>query len=53
MRNEDLIAAGLIAAWATSVIECVHSGSWLLLVLDLFFWPVGVVNGIGIWFGLF
>jgi hypothetical protein len=41
-----------IAAWATHVIICIKTASWLLLVAGAVAFPVGIVNGFGIWFGL-
>lgn len=42
-----------IAAWVTHVIVCIQTASWVLLVVGAFIAPVGVVHGIGSWFGLF
>ena len=40
-----------IAAWGTHVIICIKTGSWLFLVAGAIAAPVGVVHGVGIWFG--
>lgn len=45
--------ATLIAAWLTHVIVCISSASWLFLLAGAIFFPVGVVHGIGVWFGAF
>ena len=41
------------AGWATHVIVCIQTGSWLLLIAGALAFPVGIVHGIGIWFGAF
>lgn len=40
-----------IAAWITSIINCLSYGKWLLLIVDIICGPVGVVHGVGLWFG--
>lgn len=40
-----------IAAWGTHVIVCIKTGSWLFLLAGAIAAPVGVVHGVGIWFG--
>jgi len=42
-----------VAGWATHVVICIQTSSWLLLVFGCLFFPVGVVHGVGSWFGLF
>jgi hypothetical protein len=39
------------AAWLTSVVFCASNGARPLLIADATFFPVGVVHGIGLWFG--
>lgn len=39
------------AAWLTSIVFCSTSSSWALLVAAGLFFPVGVVHGVGLWFG--
>ncbi|HUB14977.1 MAG TPA: hypothetical protein VMB34_23725 [Acetobacteraceae bacterium] len=39
------------AAWLTSVVFCANNGPRPLLIADAAFFPVGVVHGIGLWFG--
>jgi hypothetical protein len=47
-----LLAAALCyTAWLTSIVFCATNGPRLLLVIAAAFFPVGVVHGIGIWFG--
>jgi hypothetical protein len=48
-----LAAAGLFtySAWLTSIVFCASEGLRPLLIASAVFFPVGVVHGIGIWFG--
>ncbi len=41
-----------IAAWTTHIIHCLVYAKYLLLIAGGFIFPVGVVHGIGIWFGV-
>tara|TARA_R110000787_G_scaffold134542_1_gene246943 strand:+ start:175 stop:357 length:183 start_codon:yes stop_codon:yes gene_type:complete len=42
----------LLAAWVTHIIHCLVYAKYLLLIAGGFIFPVGVVHGIGIWFGV-
>ena len=42
-----------IAAWITHVVICIKSASWVLLAFGCIVAPVGVIHGIGSWFGVF
>jgi lipopolysaccharide export LptBFGC system permease protein LptF len=44
-------AAFFYSAWLTSIVFCAASGRGPLLVASAMFFPVGVVHGIGVWFG--
>jgi hypothetical protein len=47
-----LAAAGFCyAAWLTSIVFCAAHGARPLLVASAAFFPVGIVHGVGIWFG--
>jgi hypothetical protein len=47
-----LTAASLCyAAWLTSIVFCAANGGRPLLIAAAVFFPVGIVHGIGIWFG--
>ena len=41
----------MFAAWLTHVIHCFTTEAWGLLIGGAIFFPVAIVNGIGIWFG--
>lgn len=45
-----VIAIGL--AWLTSVVNCIITGKWILLIVDLFFAPVAVIHGFMVWIGV-
>jgi hypothetical protein len=49
----SLLIAGAIcySAWLTSIVFCAVSGQRPLLVASAAFFPVGIVHGIGVWFG--
>lgn len=40
------------AGWITHIVICVRDGQWLLLIAGMIAFPVGVVHGIGHWFGV-
>jgi hypothetical protein len=48
-----LLTSGLFlyAAWLTSIVFCAANDRYPLLIADAVFFPVGVVHGIGVWFG--
>lgn len=43
----------VIAAWITHVIVCIKASAWILLLFGCIVAPVGVIHGIGVWFGVF
>ena len=42
-----------IGAWLTHVIVCLKAASWGFLIAGAIFAPIGVIHGVGIWFGAF
>jgi hypothetical protein len=46
-----LAAAFCYSAWLTSIVFCAAEGLRTLLIASAIFFPVGVVHGIGVWFG--
>jgi hypothetical protein len=48
-----LASLGLIvyAAWLTSIVFCSVNDLRPLLIASATFFPIGVVHGIGVWFG--
>jgi hypothetical protein len=55
----DITTAGLLtatvgvsyAAWLTSIVFCASNGLRPLLIASATVFPVGVVHGVGVWFG--
>lgn len=62
MSNDNAEAAGalgctaffiaMVAAWATHVIVSIMREEWFLLIAGALAFPVGIVHGVGIWFGV-
>ncbi len=58
MKDWFCILTGVIAllsiltSWLTHVIVCINEELWGFLIAGAIFFPVGVVHGIGIWFGV-
>ena len=46
-----LLAAFFYSAWLTSIVFCAGNGMRPLLVAGAAFFPIGIVHGIGVWFG--
>ena len=57
MKGEGDIAIILViasvAAWLTHVITCISDDRWGLLIAGGIVFPVGIIHGVGIWFGFF
>jgi ABC-type arginine transport system permease subunit len=39
------------AAWLTSIVFCAANGARPLLIAAATFFPIGIVHGVGVWFG--
>jgi hypothetical protein len=46
-----VILCGL--AWFTHIIVSLGEGWWGFLVAGALFFPIGIIHGIGLWFGFF
>jgi len=46
-----MIGSFVYAAWLTSIVYCAANGMRPLLIAAAAFFPVGIVHGIGVWFG--
>jgi len=42
----------MLAAWITHIIHCLIYAKYLLLIAGGIIAPVGIIHGIGIWFGV-
>lgn len=40
------------ASWLTHVFVCIGAKSWGLLIAGAILFPIGMVHGTGVWFGL-
>lgn len=41
----------VFAAWLTHVVVCLAGGLWGFLIAGAIFFPIGIVHGLGVWFG--
>lgn len=41
-----------VVAWLTHIIHCLLAAKYLLLIAGAFIFPVGIIHGVGIWFGV-
>lgn len=42
-----------IAAWFTHIISCLHEEAWGFLIAGAIMFPIAIIHGIGLWFGVF
>lgn len=42
----------LPCAWLTHIIHCLITAKYLLLIAGAFIFPVGIIHGVGLWFGV-
>ena len=47
-----IFLAVIVSAWVTHVVHCLLAAKYLLLIAGAIIAPVGVIHGIGIWFGV-
>ena len=54
MENTTVIAVGVwaTASWLTHIIFCIKAKLWGLLIAGAFVFPVGMIHGTGVWFGV-
>tara|TARA_B110000977_G_scaffold95781_1_gene126375 strand:- start:923 stop:1105 length:183 start_codon:yes stop_codon:yes gene_type:complete len=41
-----------LGAWITHILHCLIHAKYLLLIAGAFMFPVGIIHGVGIWFGV-
>lgn len=61
-KDEAMVLGGVVlffaifvlsfAAWLTHVVVCIADATWGFLIAGAIFFPIGIVHGIGIWFGV-
>lgn len=42
----------MIAGWLTHIINCLMMGKWCFLIAGAIFFPIGIIHGFLVWFGL-
>jgi hypothetical protein len=42
----------IISSWVTHIIHCLMAGKYLLLIAGAIIAPVGIIHGVGLWFGV-
>jgi hypothetical protein len=52
MNFYDFFGIAIVAAWITHIIVCLSAANYLLLLAGALIFPVGVIHGFGIWFGV-
>jgi hypothetical protein len=46
------IVVWIVASWITHVVVCLKAASWGFLIAGAIMFPVAVIHGTGIWFGV-
>lgn len=47
-----LLLLFVLSAWVQHVITCISNEQWGFLIAGAIAFPVGMIHGIGIWFGV-
>ncbi len=47
------IIFGAISAWLTHVVICLKTAAWGFLIAGAILFPIGIIHGVGLWFGWF
>jgi len=48
-----LFIAIIFAAWITHIIHCLSEEAWGFLIAGAIMFPIGIIHGVGLWFGAF
>ena len=48
-----VLVIAAMAAWLTHVLVCIKAAAWLFLIAGAIAFPIGIIHGVGIWFGVF
>lgn len=43
----------IVASWLTHIVVCLKTASWGFLIAGAIMFPIGIIHGTGLWFGLF
>jgi hypothetical protein len=47
-----LLFVAFAVAWLTHIVNCLDHGKWGFLIAGALMFPVAIIHGIGIWFGV-
>ncbi len=47
-----LIGIACVTAWFTHLYVCFTSAAWGFLIAGAIFFPVAIIHGFGVWFGI-
>ena len=48
---DAIIGLICLVAWLTHLVVCFQGNRWGFLIAGALFFPIGIIHGIGIWFG--
>lgn len=48
-----VLVVWVFASWLTHVVVCLKAASWGFLIAGAILFPIAVIHGTGIWFGVF
>lgn len=46
-----LVGLTALAGWITHIVVCLSDGLWGFLIAGALLPPIGVIHGVGLWFG--
>jgi hypothetical protein len=44
--------AWMLGSWLTHVIVCINQSEWFFLIAGALFFPIALIHGTGVWFGV-
>lgn len=47
----SLFVVVTLLAWITHIVNCFTDDQWGFLIAGALFFPLGIIHGVGIWFG--
>ena len=48
-----VFVVAIFAAWFTHIIICLSQEAWGFLIAGAIMFPIGIIHGVGLWFGFF
>lgn len=48
-----IVYIAFFLAWLTHIVTCISDDRWGLLIAGALIFPVGIIHGVGVWFGFF